>query len=185
MDKNIHTKIKNSAKVSSVSSSNGHVLDKYMVLVGFIGLTFFFFSTLVFSPLHERSDFARAVLVVYGVFVVALCFGLIFEFVSKTIALQKETKIARYSAVVSLNAIIGFILPMFYMNVVLANVMRYLTMFPHRGTFWCEIRGSVINFYKMYGIYEINSQIIFWSIIIVITLFLWGGLLERLYNRRG
>lgn len=171
MAKSIHTKMK--------THKSEHPMEKFLVIVGFVGLSFFFLAHLVFSPLHTRSDLARGVLSIFAVFVLGLCLALIYEFFIKTISLQREKTVSNYSAIVSINAIFGLVFPIIFFRIVAANLMKYLAGFPKTGTLFCEVRAGILNFWRDNYVDSFLANFAFWLLVLAIALFLFGGLFER------
>jgi hypothetical protein len=153
--------------------------NSYLVVKNFFALSFIFLAALILSAIDKRSETAKIFLMIFFGFVILLSVALIIEFIIKTVRLQNEPQVKRYSALVSLNSIFGLILPMFYINLLLSKVMLYASWLENRGTFFCKIRCSIVDFYYDYGIYWQMHKIIFYTALISITLFLWGGLFEK------
>lgn len=171
MSKIMHTKMK--------TKKSDHPMEKYLVVVGFVGLSFFFLAHLVFSPLSDRSNLSRGVLATFALFVASLCVALMYEFFVKTISLQKDKSVNNYSAIVSINSIFGLVLPLIFFRIVTANLISYLGEFENKKTLFCEVRYGIINFWQDNYIDSFLANLSFWLLVMSIGLFLFGGLLER------
>ena len=159
-------------------------MNRFLVLRTSVGLAFFVLAFGFFTFfLRLGGDLGRIMIVVYGVLLILGCFALIVEYVLKTVNLQRETGFRSYSSILAVNTVFGFILPLIYTNIVLAVVIRSLSMMTYYGTFLCQARMSMVNFYYNNQIYTQQQSIIFWTVIMTLVLFLFGGLLERVFRR--
>lgn len=87
--------------------------NNYLVARSAVGLLFITVGILFLSPLRNQGDVSRFMLTLIYSIVILLWVALMFEYFIKTLRLQKEEKVQRYSGIVSLNAILGLFLPIF------------------------------------------------------------------------
>lgn len=159
-------------------------MNNYLVLRTYVGLSFFVFAFAFFVfVLRLGGDFGRLAIVIYGLILLGLCKILVFEYVLKTINLQRVPVVKSYSAIVSANTVLGLIMPLIYFNVILAVVMKALASMTNYNTFFCQVRMSLVNFYYNIELYAQINTLIFWLVIFTAVLFLFGGLAERIYKR--
>lgn len=165
-------------------------LDKldndYLVFKNFVAITFFLLAFFVLTPLYRQGDFSNWLLVILGFIVIALNKVLIIEFIIKTLRLQTDPDVKRYSAVVSLNSIFGLALPIFYINVVLARIVNvFFFQMQDTGTIFCEFRRWLSYFlYREVGLYEKLDSLAFSLIFAAFILFLFGGAFEKMHRKK-
>lgn len=154
--------------------------NKYLVLKNFIGLTFIYFSVLILSPVIRTSGYYTKTLFIFFLLIVVVLIGLLmFEYLVKMKRMQSSS-IRHFSIAVALNSFIGFVVPIFFLNAVLWQIVKILKFMPHKGDFWCNLRIDILDFYFSNNIYSKLDEIGMWSLVIVIALFIWGGTLERI-----
>ncbi len=158
---------------------------EYFVFRSFISLSFFFAAFLVFTPLlRQDSDLIRSALALYGILVLVLCVSLIYETLVKVVRAQRNSTLPSYSVVTSINLFFGFTMGMFIFNQVLSIVVNCLAQMRYYGTFLCEIRIQLVDYYNDWHIYFTISQLVFWSLILTVVLLTFGGLIERVFSRK-
>lgn len=159
-------------------------MNRYLVVRTSVGLTFFVVAFGFFTfILRLGGDLGRLMIVIYGAVLLFLCGVLVLEYILKTVNLQRETSLRSYSTVLAVNTLFGLIVPLFYFNVVLAVVIRALSTMSYYGTFLCQARMSVANFYYNTQVYTQIHTITFWIVIMALALFIFGGLFERVWRR--
>lgn len=170
---------------SSMAAKASRFFRNYLVFKNFLALSFLFLSFILLVPvLNNLRDWGKLVAVVYAFVIVALSLGLIAEFALKVFRLQLDTTIRRYSAIVTFNGVFGFIMPLFFLNVALANAMGALSSMNNYQTIFCQMRTSLVAFYRFNRVYGRIDDLIFASLLIFIALFVWGGVIE-MYHRRA
>jgi hypothetical protein len=138
-----------------------------------------------FIPLSfEESDLWRIFVSVYGVIVILLCLSLVLEYLTKTFRLQLDTEVRTYSLITSINTMFGLIIPTFYINYVLAWVISSMSRMHYYGTIFCQIRMDIVHFYYQYNIYTQISGLLSLLVIMSFTLFIFGGFVEKLIQKR-
>lgn len=158
--------------------------NRYIVFRSFLGLSLLVLAYFFFTPLlRVHSDWALLFLAVAGIFVLVMIGLLIFEYIVKVVRIQNSNA-RNYSALVSINTLLGLIIPLFYANLVLSTVIRSLGGMMNYQTFLCEIRYTIVNYYYWNNIYFQINQFIYWLFLLVILLFIVGGFIEHLWRRR-
>ncbi len=158
--------------------------NKYLVVRNFIGLCFFFLAALILSPLNRDTDLAKLLLVLFNGVVILLSLGLMAEFVLRTLWLQNEPKVNRYSAIVSLNSFFGLVLPLTFINILLHKTVFYLGHMNNYKTIFCELRSTFVDFYYDNNVYHFIYRLIFWLVIMAFALFLFGGAVEKIFKNK-
>lgn len=157
--------------------------SEFIVFESALSLVFFTLAFLVFVPLLRRdSDLLKALIVVYGVFVLLWALSTIYDYLVKSSRLLANKTIHNYSLLSAVNSIIGLALPLFVLNSVSYIVMNTLSSMQYYGAI-CEIRMSLVRFYGASNIYNQMNSLIFWVLVFSLGLMILGGLLERL-NRK-
>lgn len=160
------------------------LFNKYSVFKNFLALSLLFLSYLFLSrALRVDSDLARLALVVYASIVAVLALVLIVEFFVKTVRLQNDPRIVRYTALVSFNGFFGLVLPAMMFNFLLAHIMRMLAWMGNYNTIWCELRRGLVSYYYRNDIYWQIASLIGITLVILVALFIWGGALERMHRK--
>jgi len=161
------------------------VLHNYLVFRSFIAVTFFVIAYVLFTPFEDtNSDLLKIILAIYGFFVIAVSVFLIFEYLTKIIKLQMNTDIKVYSSLVSINTVFGLIFPLFYINVILNNIMFVFSRITNYGTVLCTIRFAMVRFYYSNQIYFHTTNFIMLLVVLTTLLFLFGGFVERLVRHK-
>lgn len=153
--------------------------NRYLVIKNFIALFFVFLGFAVLYPLNTEGDATRAILIIIATFVLISCLALIGEFAIKTLRLQVDPEVKRFSGIVSLNGLFGLVAPLFLLNIVLRKIMIMLSEMTHNGSALCRFRFDLIDFYKFNDTYFMLNQLIFYIVLILIAFFLFGGMMER------
>ncbi len=155
-----------------------------IVIAGPVSLGFFTLAFLIFLPLLRRDyDWLRALIVLYGAFVVLWAWMVIYEFLVKGSRLLANKRVHNYSQLAALNTILGLAFPLFVLNSVKAIVVNTLSEFTYFGTAICEIRLSLVRFYYASNIYEQINSVIFWIVVLSLVLLIIGGLFERVFKK--
>jgi hypothetical protein len=125
----------------------------------------------------------RVLIGIYGIVVIVLTLALIAEFAWKTVQLQALPEIRRYSSLVSLNAVFGLIAPLIYLDLLSGTMVRLLNTFPKYNNILCDLRLCLIKFYQQNYVHWQLQNLILACTIMVIALFLFGGLIERHFSK--
>jgi len=167
-------------KESKINKQIARLNNNYLVLKNFLALSFFYLALLILTPLRNDSDILKVFLAIYATIVIFLSVGLIVEFIIKTVRLQIDKKVKRYASIVSLNGFFGLVLPIFIINDSLYRIMYdFLKPIRHAGTFWCDVRFGLIDIYEQYFVFNQLANLAFLTLLILIAMFLIGGLWER------
>lgn len=173
---------KNLRRINNRASSV--LFHKYLLVRSLIGLTFFVISVYMFVPFaRSRGDLYKSILLLYIIFVIILCLGLIAGFIRRTVRLQNDAEARNYSAIVALNSFIGLIFPLIYTNVLTLTAIRIASQITNYGTFFCQVRCSIVREYYSNGIYFRMNDLIYFLIIIAFILFIFGGFAEKALDR--
>lgn len=157
--------------------------NRFLLIRSFFALTLFAASYIFFTPLLRlNSDLGRIFLAVYGGLILILALFIVIEYFIKTVRLQNSDA-KNYSAIVSINTFLGVIIPLFYSNAILATVIKALSQIQNYGTFFCEIRCSVVKFYYHNDIYYQVNQLIYLLVVVAFLFFLIGGFLEKNFRK--
>ena len=158
--------------------------NRFIVFRSFLGLSLLVLAYFFFSPLlRVQSDWALLFLAMFGIFVLVLIGLLIFEYIVKVVKIQ-NANVQNYSALVSINTLIGLIIPLFYANLVFSTVIRAFAGMMNYQTFLCEIRYTIVNYYYWNNIYLQINQFLYLLVILVVLLFIFGGFIEHLWRRK-
>lgn len=155
--------------------------NRYLVLRDFIALTFFVAALYVMAPLARESQATRVMLSIYGAVVILISLWLIITFVVKTVRLQADPKIKRYSALVSLNSFFGLSMPILFINLVLFKVVGgFLFFMPKTGSIFCQFRHWLYDFlYRDIHIYQKLDQLFMFTVLLAVAVFMIGGVWEK------
>lgn len=160
------------------------IFNRYTVLKNFLALSLLFAGFMLISAaLLKVSNPGRLFVVFFGVIVLILAKILIVEFALKTFRAQVDPSIVRYSALTSVNAFFGLIMPLLYINVTLLYVIRALSWMPKVDTVWCQLRQTLVSMYYSNNIYWHLNSLIFIILLMVVALFIWGGALEKMRRK--
>ncbi len=159
------------------------LLHKYLLLRSLIGLSFFVLSVYMFVPFAKsRGDLFKGALLLYTIFVILLCLALIAGFIRRTIMLQNDVQARNYSIIVSLNSFIGLILPLIYSNALALTAIKIASQITNYGTFFCQIRCSIVREYYQNGIYAKMSDLIYLLIVMTFVLLIFGSFIEKMLD---
>ncbi len=166
-------------RVSKIVEGIEKLSNKYLVVKNFVAVMLFVIALWLLSPLSTQSELAKLLLMIYSIIVLGLITLLIMELIVKTVQLQNEKEIKRYSAVVSLNSFFGLVFPLYFANIVLSKAVMYAGLLHDYDTIFCKLRYSLVNFYYSTQVYWKIEQIIFWVALLSIALFFFGGVIEK------
>lgn len=167
------------SKIQRLSGQITKLNNKYLVIKNFIALVFFVLAALVMSPVARESDGLKLFLVLVYSLVIILSMLLITEFIIRTIRLQNESQVKRYSAIVSLNSLFGLVFPLWIANYFFMRIIELLSRMHNYNTFICEIRLAIADFYYSTDIYQFTNQLVLAIAIIAFATFFFGGVWER------
>jgi hypothetical protein len=170
------------SKIQKLSGQITKLNNKYLVIKNFVALVFFVLAALVMSPVARESDGLKVFLVIVYGLVIILSLLLITEFIVRTIRLQNETRVKRYSAIVSLNSLFGLVFPLWFANYFLMRIIELFSRMQNYNTLLCETRFAVADFYYSTDVYQFVNQLVLAVTIIAFATFFFGGVFERGYR---
>lgn len=160
------------------------VSSDYLVVRNLLGLSCFALAFGLFiSYAYGKGDIVKTIVALMGIVIVFLSLGLILEFVLKTVALQNNLNVKRFSAILSVNMLLGLAAPLFILNMVLWGVIELFAQMHYYGTVLCQIRFGLVNFYYYNAVFfQVNNFI---KIVVVTSflLFIVGGFVERYWKK--
>ncbi|MEO6729285.1 MAG: hypothetical protein ABIM99_05155 [Candidatus Dojkabacteria bacterium] len=158
--------------------------NDYLVVRNLLGLTCFALAFGLFiSYAYVRGDIAKTLVAIMGLVIVFLSLGIILEFILKTVAMENNPNVKRFSALLSVNMLLGLAAPLFIFNMILWGVVELFSQMHYYGTVLCQIRVGFINFYYYNAIFfQVNNFI---KIVIVAAFFMFvvGGFVERYWKK--
>ena len=158
--------------------------NDYLVVRNLLGLTCFALAFGLFlSYAYVRGDLVKTFVALMGIVVLFLCVGIILEFIVKTVALQNNVNIKRFSAILSVNLLLGLAAPLFILNMILWGVIQLFSEMSYYGTVLCQIRIGIVNFYYYNSLFFQVNNFIKLVIVTSFLLFIVGGFVERLWRK--
>lgn len=167
------------SRIKTLSNKISRLNNRYLVVKDFIAFLFFVLAGFVMSPVARDSEAMKLFMVLVYSLISFLGLLLITEFIVRTLRLQSETKVKRYSAIVSLNSIFGLVLPLWFVNYFVMRAIELMSRMGNYSTFICEIRLAFVDFYYSTDIYQLVNSVILASMVIAIAAFIFGGIWER------
>lgn len=159
--------------------------NTYVVLRSFFGLLFFSIAFgLFYSFAIKEGDIVKILVAFFGIVIILLCHLVILEYFIKTIALQNNEEIKRFTAILSVNTAIGLALPIWLMSLVLNSVMKLLDTMTYANTFWCEIRVGIVRYFFRNDVYFMLQNLAWALVVGAIAIFILGGIVERYFSRK-
>lgn len=160
------------------------VSNEYLVVRNLLGLACFSLAFGLFiSYAYVRGDIVKTIVALMGIVIIALCLGIVLEFIIKTVALQNNPNVKRFSAILSVNLLLGLAAPLFIFNLVMWGVMDLFASMHNYGSVLCQIRFGIVNFYWNNAVYfQVNN---FMKIVVVtaFVMFIVGGFIERYWKK--
>jgi len=158
--------------------------NDYLVVRNLLGLGCFALAFGLFiSYAYVRGDIVKTLVALMGIVILFLALGLVLEFILKTVALENNPNVKRFSAILSVNMLLGLAAPLFIFNMILWGVVELFAQMHNYGTVLCQIRFGLVNFYYYNSIFfQINS---FLKLVVVAAFvtFIVGGFVERYWKK--
>lgn len=167
------------SRIKTLSNKISRLNNRYLVVKDFIAFMFFVLAGFVMSPVAMDSEAMKLFMTFVYLLISGLGLLLIIEFVIRTLRLQAETRVKRYSAIVSLNSIFGLALPLWFINYFVMRAIELMSRMKNYTTFICEIRLAFVDFYYSTDIYQLVNNVILATMVIAVAAFIFGGILER------
>jgi hypothetical protein len=159
--------------------------NNYLVIRSLIALFFFVIAFGLFYSLAViEGDLIKTLVAIYGVLVLLLCHGVILEYAIKTIALQNNENVNRFTAILAINTALGLAMPIWLMNLVLNSVIQLMDMMTYYGTYLCEVRVGIIRYYYANDVYYMLQKLSWQLLTASILIFVLGGIIERYFIRK-
>ncbi|MEP7104031.1 MAG: hypothetical protein ABI721_04965 [Candidatus Dojkabacteria bacterium] len=158
--------------------------NDYLVIRNLLGLSCFALAFGLFlSYAFVRGDLVKTAVALMGIVVMFLGSGLILEFILKTVALENNPNVKRFSALFSVNMILGLAVPLFIINMIMWGVVQLFSQITNYGTALCEIRQSFVRFYYYNGIFFTVNEFIKLVVVTSFFVFVFGALVERYWKK--
>src|SRR6185369_13975487 len=154
--------------------------NDYLVVRNLLGLSCFALAFGLFiSYAYVRGDIVKTLVALMGVVIVFLSLGLVLEFIMKTVALENNPNVKRFSAILSVNMLLGLAAPLFIFNMILWGVIELFAQMHNYGTVLCQIRFGIVNFYYYNSIFFQVNNFIKIVVVAAFIMFIVGGFVER------
>lgn len=155
------------------------ITHDYLVLKNLLAALLIFCAFLIVYPVVIRHDWpAITLLILGGIVLLGLLAALIHEFILKVARIQQQG-LHRYSLFVSLNTVLGLTIPLVLINIVLRKLIFLMRAIPNYDTWICDMRFDIIRYYFRSMVSAQISELAFYTAVIAIALFVFGGLFER------
>lgn len=177
-----------SSKASNLRIKAKRVINKigndYLVVRNLLGLACFALAFGLFiSYAYVRGDIVKTIVALMGLVILFLALGLVLEFILKTVALENSPNVKRFSAILSVNMLLGLAAPLFIFNMVLWGVVELFSQMHNYGTVLCQIRFGLVNFYYYNAIFFQVNSFIKLVIVSAFIMFIVGGFVERYWKK--
>jgi len=154
-----------------VNKFNEKLTNNNLMFRPFLASVFFFFSLTIFETLARRDQsLIEIFVVVYSVVLIIFFLYNILNFMYIT-AISSKSLSERFPMVLTINAFLGLVCQLFFLNITLATLVSTLSGFRNFGLLSCEIRCNFVRFYYDNQIYTQIGNFIWWISIFAITSF--------------
>lgn len=159
--------------------------NEFLVVRSSLGLILISAGVIFLAPLREEGDVSKLLLtLIYGI-VLVLWLALIGELLMKTMRLLESQKTNKFAVILTINSLFGLFMPIFIGRVLMNKVIyEFLGGMTKADTIFCEIRSEIISYYRIFQVDHILSNLGFWVLVICITLFMWGSLIEKIWAKK-
>ncbi|MFS8131212.1 MAG: hypothetical protein ACMG57_04490 [Candidatus Dojkabacteria bacterium] len=162
----------------------GKIGNDYLVVRNLLGLSCFALAFGLFiSYAYVRGDIVKTLVALMGLVVVFLSLGLVLEFIMKTVALENNPAVKRFSAILSINMLLGLAAPLFIFNMIMWGVIQLFAQMHYYGTVLCQIRMGIVNFYYYNSVFFQVNSFIKLIVVAAFAMFIVGGFVERYWKK--